>query len=90
MNAEKTGGLAVSGGLWLIGYSLLRWSERQNQNVLLGVLIGGILFRIAFVLISIFFVRKLTDLELMPYVISLIIFYLACEFALIADYILRR
>lgn len=87
---EKIGGLIVSGGLWIIGYALLRWGENQNERILLGLLLGGILFRIAFVLLSIYFVRKFTDMETVSYVISLLIFYLACEFALVMDYALRR
>lgn len=90
LSSEKISGAVISAGLWIIGYGLLRWGEGQNQRILLGMLIGGILFRIAFVLLSIYFVQKFTNLEIMTFVISLLIFYLACEFGLVVDYALRR
>ena len=86
----KMAGLTVSAALWIIGYALLRWAEKQNDRILLGVLLGGILFRMAIALLSMYFVRQFTGLELVPYVISLMIFYLACEFALVMDYTLRK
>jgi len=86
----KMSGFAVAAVLWIIGYGLLRWAEHQNERIVLGVTIGGILFRMAVVLLSMFFVRKFTELEMLPYVISLMVFYLACEFALVLDYALRK
>lgn len=88
--AAKMSGFGLAAALWIIGYGLLRWAEHQNERILLGVLLGGILFRMAVVLLSMFFVRKFTGLEMLPYVISLMVFYLACEFALVLDYALRR
>jgi len=87
---EKISGLSVSAGLWLIGYSLLRWAEDKNFRILLGILLGGILFRACIVILSILFVQKFTELVVIEYVISLMIFYLACEFALVFDYVLRK
>ena len=86
----KMAGLTVSAALWIIGYALLRWAQKQNERILLGVLLGGILFRMAIALLSMYFVRQFTQLELIPYVISLMIFYLACEFALVMDFTLRK
>lgn len=83
-------GFGVAAVLWIIGYSLLRWAEKQNERILLGVLLGGILFRMAVVLLSMFFVRRFTELEMLPYVISLMVLYIACEFALVLDYALRK
>jgi len=90
LTPEKIWGAALSAVLWALGYSSLRWGERQNQRVLLGILTGGILFRMLIVILSLFFVRSFTQLDLMSYVISLMVFYLACEFALVIDYALRR
>ena len=87
---EKVAGISVSGSVWALGYSLLRWGENKGFKILLGMLFGGILFRIAVVLLSIFFVQKFTELELFKYVISLLILYLAFEFALISDYLIRK
>ncbi|MBL7191749.1 hypothetical protein ISS30_08635 [bacterium] len=87
---EKIAGVGVSGGLWAVGYALIRWAERQNPRIILGIMLGGILFRIFTVIFSIYFVREFTSLELMPFVVTILIFYLACEFALVIDYTLRR
>ena len=87
---EKIAGIGLSAAVWLIGYTLLRWAEDKNPQLLLGMLLGGMLFRIAVVLLSIYFVDKFTDFEQIRYVVSLLIFYLACEFALVFDYLLRK
>jgi hypothetical protein len=87
--AEKLTGVGICGGIWVIGYVLLKWAEKQNERILMGVLVGGILFRIVFVLLSIYFVREFTHLDLMRFVISILIFYIACEFALIVNYALN-
>ena len=86
----KWAGMGLAGGLWIIGYGILRWVEKRDPRVLLGALIGGILFRMVMVMLSLFFVREFTELDLTHYVISLMIFYLACEFALVWDYVIRR
>ena len=90
LTPEKIAGICVSGGLWLIGYALTRWGEGQSSNILLGIVIGGMLFRIAVAILSIVFVSKFTEMNLIRYVISLMIFYLACEFGLVLDYTLRK
>jgi len=90
MNQCKWAGVGFSGGLWIVGYGLLRWAEKSNPRVLMGALVGGILFRMVMVLLSLFFVRAFTELDLIKYVISLMIFYLACEFALVLDYVIRK
>ncbi len=87
---EKMGGLGFAAALWIVGYALLRWAEKQNERILFGALIGGIFFRMVLVILSMFFVRSFTQMALMPYVVSLLIFYLACEFALVTDYAMRR
>ena len=90
ISQEKLVGVLITAGLWVLSYGLLRWAESQNERIMLGVLIGGMLFRIAFVLLAIFIVMRFTQWEAMPFVISLLIFYLACEFGLVVDYFLRR
>ena len=90
LTGEKIAGVSVSAGLWMIGYALTRWGEKQNSRVLLGIVLGGMLFRIIFVILSIIFVKSFTGLEPLKYVIALMIFYLACEFGLVLDYALRK
>jgi len=87
---EKIAGISVSAVLWIIGYSLTKWGEKQNSRILLGVVLGGMLFRIVFVILSIIFVKNFTDLEPWGYIIALMIFYFACEFGLVLDYALRK
>lgn len=87
---EKLSGAGLSALLWIIGYILLRWAEKQNQRVLMGILLGGILFRMLIVILSMFFVRSFTQFDIMAYVVSLMLIYLACEFALVIDYTLRK
>jgi len=90
ISQEKLVGVLITAGLWVLSYGLLRWAEGQNERILLSVLIGGMLFRIVFVLLTIFIVMRFTQLEVTTFVISLLIFYLACEFGLVVDYFIRR
>jgi hypothetical protein len=90
LTTEKIAGMAISGGLWILGWILLKWGEKQNAQVFTGAVIGGMLFRIIMVLLSIFFMQKFTKLYLNLYVVSLLIFYFACEFALVIRYLISN
>ena len=85
LDKEKLSGAAVSAVLWILGLFMLKWGRRQSPIIMLAVVLGGMLFRIFMALLAIFIVMKFTEWELMPFVISLIIFYFACEFALILN-----
>ena len=73
-------GAIVSSIVMTGGILSLRFTLNRSINIFLGTLIGGILLRLLIILLSGFYIRYFSDLNVKDYFISLLGYYFTLQF----------
>lgn len=73
-------GAIVSSIVMTGGILSLRFTLNRSMKIFLGTLIGGILLRLLIILLSGFYIRYFSDLNVKDYFISLLGYYFALQF----------
>ena len=72
-------GCGISTANVIIGVVSIVWAFDKPQSVFLKTILGGMAARMATIFVCLFFLAKLTDLDLIPLVVSMFGFYIVFQ-----------
>lgn len=77
---EIIAGYFTSLFIFISGFFTVTWGLKKSLKTLLAIVFGGMFLRFVLIGVTLFLVMRLTDLNIMTFIVSFFVFYLIYQF----------